>query len=125
MMRAVTRVLICDDVAELRLLLRIGLNDCDGVDVVAEAANGAEAVELVSRAAPDVVLLDLTMPVMSGLEALPLLRQRAPETKVVVYSGFITRAVEERALALGAHRCVSKEEGVREVCEVIRSLETR
>jgi DNA-binding NarL/FixJ family response regulator len=116
------RVLICDDVAELRALLRLALTDCDGVDVIAEAANGAEAVELVGIDAPDVVLLDLTMPVMSGLEALPRLRELAPDTKVVIYSGFVTDAVKAQAMSLGASRCLSKAEGVREVCAAVRDL---
>jgi DNA-binding NarL/FixJ family response regulator len=116
------RVLICDDVAELRALIRLGLNDCDGVDVVAEATNGAEALDLVQVEAPDVVLLDLTMPVMSGLEALPLLREAAPDTKVVIYSGFVTESVAAQAMSLGASRCLSKGEGVRQVCAALQDV---
>jgi DNA-binding NarL/FixJ family response regulator len=122
MMHGVIRLFVCDDVAELRTLVRLGLADCDDVDVVGEAANGAEAVERVRDMDADVVLLDLAMPVMSGLEALPLLRQAAPDAKVVVYTGYVNDAVEEQALALGASRCMSKTAGMLDVCAAVREV---
>jgi DNA-binding NarL/FixJ family response regulator len=79
------RVLVCDDVEDVRLLLRHAL-ELAGIQVVGEAGDGAQAIELARRLRPDVVLLDLAMPVMSGAEALPHLRSSVPEARVVVLS---------------------------------------
>lgn len=101
------RVLVCDDSAQLRELVRVVL-ELEGNEVVAEARNGQEAVEQAERHQPDVVLLDLSMPVMDGLEALPEIRRVAPVARVVVLSGFGNRGIVERALALGAKSFVEK-----------------
>ena len=73
------RVMICDDEPSLRTLLRIALGLEPDLEVVAEAANGREAIDLAEQHRPDVILLDLAMPVMDGLEALPKLRAVAPD----------------------------------------------
>jgi DNA-binding NarL/FixJ family response regulator len=93
----VIRVLLCDDVETMRIALRAVLDLRDGVEVVGEATNGIEAVELASSLQPDVVLLDLTMPGKDGLQALPELRRAAPEARVVILSGHESRPIEEAA----------------------------
>jgi DNA-binding NarL/FixJ family response regulator len=103
----VTRVLLCDDSSQIRDLVRIVL-ELEGVEVVGEAGNGREAVERAAREQPDVVLLDLSMPVMDGLEALPEILRVAPGSKVVVLSGLDNRFLVERALEQGAVRYVLK-----------------
>jgi len=103
-----TRVVIADDTADMRLLLRALLDHCDGLSVVAEAENGVEAVELAQRHQPEVVLLDLEMPVMNGLEALPLLRRAAPACIVIVVSSFRADLMADRAMAAGATSYVEK-----------------
>ena len=80
------RVLVADDVEDSRFLVRRFLERTGQFTVVAEASNGAQAVELTGRHQPDLALLDLAMPVMDGLEALPLVRQVSPRTTVVVLS---------------------------------------
>ena len=79
------RVVIVDDTPDLRDLLRLAM-ESGGFDVVAEAGDGAEAIEVARQYTPDVILLDLAMPVMDGLEALPTLRQLCPDAKIVVLS---------------------------------------
>ncbi len=74
----------------------------DGFEVVGEAANGKEAVELARRTQPDVMLLDIAMPVMDGLEALPHITEVAPSTRVVILTGFSSSTIRARALAAGA-----------------------
>ena len=120
-MTSAMRVLLCDDVPELRLLLRLGLEDEADVEVVGEAATGAEALDLVAAIAPDVVLLDFDMPVMSGPEALPRLRRLHPAPRVIAFVGAVTEAVEARAMALGAERCLDKSAGIDAVAEAIRT----
>ncbi|HET6965620.1 MAG TPA: response regulator transcription factor [Acidimicrobiales bacterium] len=80
------RVVIVDDLAELRSLLRIRLGMLNDIEVVAEASNGAEAVDLVRTLAPEAVVLDLEMPVMTGLEAIPLMRELHPDLGIVLYT---------------------------------------
>jgi DNA-binding NarL/FixJ family response regulator len=101
------QVMLVDDSALLRELVRIVLED-GGNAVVAEARTGREAVAEAANHQPDVVLLDLSMPEMDGLEALPELRRVAPRTKVVVLTGFDNPALAAHALELGAARYIVK-----------------
>jgi DNA-binding NarL/FixJ family response regulator len=116
------RVFLTDDVDELRLLLRLGLEDAGDMTVVGEAGDGADAVAQAGAIQPDVMLLDLSMPIMDGLEAIPLLRQRVPSMKIVVVSGFAEGPASERAIELGADRYVSKTADIREVHSVVRDV---
>ncbi len=102
------RVLIADDVAEFRTLLRVTLVLDGRFELAGEAGDGAETVELAATHQPDVVLLDLSMPVMDGLEVIPELRRRAPHTKIVVLSGFMASRLGVDVLERGAHAYVEK-----------------
>ena len=102
------RVVIADDAVGLRGLLRAVLTRQPGFEVVGEAGNGAEALVAVSRTRPDLLLLDLAMPVMDGLEALPKITGLSPSTRVVVLSGFDAAQMEDEARALGAHGYLTK-----------------
>jgi DNA-binding NarL/FixJ family response regulator len=102
------RVLICDDDASLRFLVREMLSLSPSVQVVAEAADGIEALEQLRLHRPDVVLLDLNMPRQDGMETLPLLRGEFPTTRVVVLSGLDDALVGAKAVELGADRYVQK-----------------
>jgi DNA-binding NarL/FixJ family response regulator len=101
------RVLLCDDCAPVRELVRLVL-ELAGIEVVGEADDGGTAVEEAGRCQPDVVLLDLSMPEMDGLEALPEIRRVAPEARIVILSGFDNPLIVERALELGAVRYLKK-----------------
>lgn len=101
------RILIADDAPDIRLLLKMYLTD-SRLDVVGEATNGAEAVELAGAQKPDAIILDLAMPVMDGLEAIPLIKKASPDTKIVVLSGFDADKMAERAIGLGAETYLQK-----------------
>lgn len=107
MANGAVRVVLADDTPDIRSLLRLMLGRA-GYDVVGEAATGAEAVALSEELQPDVVLLDLAMPVMDGLEALPLIKASSPQTKVIVLSGFVSDRIEQEAVAAGADAFVEK-----------------
>lgn len=109
------RVAIVDDTPDLRMLLRLALERGEGIEVVAEGGNGQEGVDIAARHRPDVLLLDLAMPVMDGLTALPLIRQRSPTTAVVVLSGFAADAMTERAVQAGARAYLQKGASVDEL----------
>ena len=102
------RVLLVDDNDDLRRLLRIQLERTGRYQIVGEAADGHEAVRLAAELQPRIVLLDLSMPVMDGLQALPLILDAVPEVRVVVLSGFDQGTMSVRALAAGAARYVEK-----------------
>ena len=96
------RVLIVDDVADLRMLLRTALSLRGGFDVVGEAGDGVAAIAEAERHQPDLVVLDLSMPLLDGLEALPRIREVAPDAQVVVLSGFDEARMRQPALQAGA-----------------------
>ncbi|TML61681.1 MAG: response regulator transcription factor [Actinobacteria bacterium] len=88
------RVLVVDDEDDVRGLVRYLLQQTEGFEVVGEAANGREAVDLVAAERPDIVLLDLRMPVMDGADAIPAIRERSPDTRIVVFTADQTAEVE-------------------------------
>jgi DNA-binding NarL/FixJ family response regulator len=99
----VIRVMIVDDHAVVRSGLRSLLETAEDIDVVGAAADGSEAIELVAGAAPDVVLMDLSMPGVDGVEATATITQAYPEVAVVVLTSFsepsrITAALEAGAI---------------------------
>ena len=105
-------VVVVDDDPDVRLMLRIGLQAGGEFDVVGEAADGSEAVELLEMLRPDCAVLDLHMPGVGGLEALPSLRARSPRTRIVVYSAHVTLITAKTAMTLGAHAVVEKTAGL-------------
>lgn len=112
--------MICDDEPSLRTLLRLALGLEDDLEVVAEAADGREALDLAEQHRPDVILLDLAMPNMDGLEALPRLHEVVPGAKVVVYSGFQESALGRKARELGAVAYVEKGTDPSAIADAIR-----
>jgi DNA-binding NarL/FixJ family response regulator len=96
------RTLLVDDVAELRALLRVTLEQSGGFRVVGEAENGLEAVERAQQHQPELVLLDVAMPLRDGMEALPLILEASPASRVVVLSAVEAQRLARTALARGA-----------------------
>jgi signal transduction histidine kinase len=99
---------LVDDAEDIRTLLRTTLGLSDRFEVVGEAADGVESVREAGKHRPDVVVLDLAMPVMNGLEAIPAIRQRSPESKVVVLSVFDSDRMGPAAMRIGASGYVEK-----------------
>jgi DNA-binding NarL/FixJ family response regulator len=99
--------LIVDDVTDLRFVLKLALQRSGRFEVIAEAGDGHQAVELATMHRPALVLLDLYMPRMDGLEALQLIREASPETKVVVFSG-MADVFAEAAVTAGAAGVIVK-----------------
>jgi len=95
------RVVIVDDTWELRELLCLAMTRA-GFDVVAEAADGAAGIDAASAYRPDLVVLDLEMPGLNGLDALPGLRAAAPDAVVVIHSSHRSARVRALAAGLGA-----------------------
>jgi two-component system, NarL family, response regulator LiaR len=118
----VIRVLIADDHAVVRQGLRTFLDLQDDIEVVGEAADGAEAVALAERLAPDVVLMDLVMPGVDGVEAIRRLRERAPATRAVVLSSFIDDDRLFPVVRAGAAGYLLKDVQPAELVDAIRTV---
>jgi DNA-binding NarL/FixJ family response regulator len=118
------RVVVCDDVAEIRRLLRFALESDPGaeIDVVGEAADGVASAELITQLKPDVVLLDLSMPGIDGLEVIRVVTERSPNTGIIVFSGFAASRMSEPALALGADRYLEKGESLDLIGVAVREV---
>ena len=101
------RAVLVDDTTEIRMLLRLALENV-GITIVGEAADGAAGVAVVTCHRPDVVVLDVAMPVMDGFEALPLMRAAVPGVRVVILSGFQASMIGDAAAQAGADAFVEK-----------------
>jgi len=105
------RLFLCDDNAQYRQLARLAFEQA-GHEVVGEAANGAEVLDRAPAAEADGVLLDLTMPGLSGLEALPQLRATLPGARIVVLTTGQAPDERRRALTAGADALIVKPERI-------------
>lgn len=106
--RAPITVLIIDDMEEMRSLLRDVIEACAEFHVVGEAEDGLRGVHVAEATQPDLILLDLSMPRMDGLEALPRLRQVTPQARIVVLSGFGEERMSSIAVERGASTYLEK-----------------
>ncbi|HZT65570.1 MAG TPA: response regulator transcription factor [Acidimicrobiales bacterium] len=118
----VVRVLIADDQALFRRGLYVVLGTEEGIEVVGEAENGEEAIAKAAETAPDVVLMDVRMPKVNGIEAAREIRALSPSTKILM----LTVSDEEEdlyeAIKAGANGYLLKEISVEEVAEAIRAV---
>lgn len=115
------KVLVTDDEPLIRAGIRMILTSADDIDVVAEAANGREAVELARAQRVDVVLLDIQMPVMDGLTALAELRRAAPDARVLILTTFGEQQNVLRALAEGSAGFLLKDSAPAELMRAVRA----
>jgi PAS domain S-box-containing protein len=114
-------VVVADDVAALRMLLVMRLSKIPGVAVVGEASDGRQAVELVRSHRPAVILLDLSMPVLDGLQAARRIREESPGTYIIVVSGYPADVMAEEALEAGADEYHEKGSNLDAVCAAVAS----
>jgi CheY-like chemotaxis protein len=104
------RTVVCDDVREFRLLLRLELEEDDTIEVVGEAADGPAAVQAIETLRPDVAIVDLVMPGLDGLEVVRRARRALPDVRLIVLSGLHASVMEEPAVKHGADRYMEKGE---------------
>jgi NarL family two-component system response regulator LiaR len=116
------RVLIADDHAVVRQGLRTFLDLQDDIEVVAEAGDGAEALAAAEQHAPDVVLIDLVMPNVDGIEAIRGMRELMPETRAIVLSSFIDDEKLLPAVRAGAAGYLLKDVEPQQLVDAIRTV---
>jgi two-component system response regulator DesR len=107
--REVVRVLVVDDHALFAEALMLTLGIDDRIEVVGSASSGVEAVSLAEALRPDVVLMDVHMPSMDGIEATRRVRNVSPRSRVVMVTAARSPDVAHHALAAGAERCLTKD----------------
>src|SRR5437868_5776661 len=116
------RVLIADDHAVLRQALRLLLEMHDQVEVVGDVGDGREAIEAAERLQPDVVLMDLAMPGLNGMEATRQLTQRVPGARVLILTGYTDEERLLEVLRAGAAGYVIKRSDVHELLLAIQAV---
>jgi len=120
-MGKVIRVILADDHPVVRSGIKAELDGAEGIEVVGEASSGDEALRLVGELRPDVLVLDVVMPGLDGVEVARLLRERHPELRILALSAYEDNAYVFGLLSAGAAGYVLKEEALDTIVEAIRA----
>jgi len=115
-------VYICDNYGALRDLMRFALEDDPRIQVVGEAEDAITCVRELPDARPDVLVLDLRMPGVTGLEAVPEIRGASPDTRIVVYSQYIDERTETELKDAGVEAWLKKDEDLNELRATVLSV---
>lgn len=116
------RVMLVDDHAVVRMGFRMLLSDTPDMEVVAEASTGEEALQRCAEGAPDVIVMDLSMPGMGGLEAITRLTAKHASVRILILSAHEDTIHPKRALKAGAAGYLSKRSAAEELIQAIRQL---
>jgi DNA-binding NarL/FixJ family response regulator len=115
-------VYICDNSGALRDLMRFALEDDPRVKVIGEAEDAITCVRELPQARPDVLVLDLRMPGVTGLEAVPEIRSASPDTRIVVYSQYIDERTAAELAQAGVEAWLKKDEDLSELRATVLSV---
>lgn len=116
------KVFLADDHPLLRTGLRMSLSQHADIDFIGEANDGFKAVEMIKKNPPDVALIDVDMPGLSGMAAIRLLRKQYPDMKLLIFSSYSDRHYIEEAMQAGANGYILKSIDISELVDVIRAF---
>src|SRR6266481_8130888 len=115
-------ILICDDNPNIRYLLRVFVESQTPFKICGEASHGTEAIEKARVLQPELILLDLAMPVMSGAEAASVVKAMLPRTKIILFSMHMDNVPRSLAAAIGVDLALSKSDGITKLGEHLKAL---
>ncbi len=116
------KVFLADDHPLLRTGLRMSLSQHADIDLIGEANDGFKAVEMIKKTPPDVALIDVDMPGLSGMAAIRLLRKQYPDMTLLIFSSYSDRHYIEEAMQAGANGYILKSIDISDLVEVIRAF---
>jgi DNA-binding NarL/FixJ family response regulator len=116
------RVLVADDQEAFRRRVCLTLASHPNLEVCAQAANGQEAVEKALELTPDLIILDITMPVLNGLDAARQIHKSSPQTPILILSVHKSKQLVEEAMKIGARGYVTKAEAGQKLMEAVDSV---
>src|SRR5579864_4172383 len=115
-------ILICDDNPNIRYLLRVFIETKTPFKICGEAGHGTEASEKAKKLQPDLILLDLSMPVLGGAEAATILKAMLPRTKIILFSMHMDTVPRSLAAVVGVDLALSKSDGITKLGEHLKNL---
>jgi len=116
------RILIVDDSSLIRGSVRRLFESVPGWLVCGEAVNGQDAIQTAQVLKPNIIILDLSMPVMNGLEAARVLSEDLPAVPLIMFTSFITHQVEKEAIAAGVRQVIAKDKPITDLVSAVKSL---
>ncbi|MBO7687226.1 MAG: response regulator transcription factor, partial [Kiritimatiellae bacterium] len=116
------KVLLADDHSVMRMGLATLIGSDPGMTVVGEAENGEAAVKLVNETHPDVIIMDLMMPVLSGAEATKRILETRPDTKILILTSYGTSSELAEAIRNGAHGALTKDAAAESILDAVHTV---
>jgi len=117
----VPRLLIVDDNPSIRYLIRFLLEQ-QGYEICGEAEDGLQAIDAARQLNPDLILLDVSMPKLSGPQAAPILKRLLPKTRIILFTLFVDALGKELAEALGVDLVLSKTDGMAKLLDSVQTV---
>ena len=115
------RLLIVDDNPSIRYLIRFLLEQ-QGYEICGEAEDGLQAIDAARQLNPDLILLDVSMPKLSGPQAAPILKRLLPKTRIILFTLFVDALGKELAEALGVDLVLSKTDGMAKLLDSVQTV---
>jgi DNA-binding NarL/FixJ family response regulator len=116
------RILIVDDSATIRQIIRTFFEKQSGIEICGEAVDGLDAIEKAEELKPDLIVLDLAMPNLNGVETASILKRRMPKTPIILFTMYDELASQSLIASVGVTAVISKPDGVRKLVESARNL---
>jgi DNA-binding NarL/FixJ family response regulator len=123
-LKATSTLLICDDNPSIRYLLRAYVESRTPFQVCGEAEHGIDAIEKAKELQPDLILLDLSMPIMTGAEAAVILKRTVPRMKIILFSMHMDDVSTSLGKAIGVDLTLSKSDGITKLADHLHALLT-